>query len=290
MILHRPPNHQTVTVIQYQQRDRRAIRDLMEQPTRVHSQLDWYEVDAWIQQPSARVWTIWQGARLVGVLGVSETIAGAAWLRLGIVRVDVDVDAFLQYAWERIMPVLRASGTEQVAVLVGEDWWMPHLSALGFTPYDEVVTLRRASMHLPSSELSPIHVRSVLTPDMSAILTLDQAAFIAPWHMSDADLRQAERLCASGSVALVDGKVVGFQFSTFYFDGAHLARLAVHPDYQGRGVGHALISDLILRMSRRSVYVITVNTQLTNTTSQRLYRRFCFERTGYDLPVLTMPI
>lgn len=167
---------------------------------------------------------------------------------------------------------------------------MPHLSALGFTPYDEVVTLRRASMHLPSSELSPIHVRSVLTPDMSAILTLDQAAFIAPWHMSDADLRQAERLCASGSVALVDGKVVGFQFSTFYFDGAHLARLAVHPDYQGRGVGHALISDLILRMSRRSVYVITVNTQLTNTTSQRLYRRFCFERTGYDLPVLTMPI
>lgn len=289
MFLHRPLDRQKVTVIQYQQRDRRAIRDLMDQPSHLHSQLDWYEVDAWIQQPSARVWTIWQGQRLVGVLGVSETIARAVWLRLAIVRAEVDVDALLRGAWDVIMPVLRASGAEQVAVLVGEEWWLPHFGALGFTPYDEVVTLRRASMLLPTQQ-SSIQVRSVLTPDMPAILAIDQAAFVAPWHMSGADLRQAERMCASGSVALVDGKVVGFQFSTFYFDGAHLARLAVHPDYQGRGVGHALMADLILRMSRRSVYVFTVNTQLTNTGSQRLYQLFCFERTGYDLPVWTMTL
>jgi ribosomal-protein-alanine N-acetyltransferase len=290
MFVQRPLDRQIVTVIQYQQRDRRAIRDLMEQPNHLHSQLDWYEVDAWIQQPSARVWTIWRGARLVGVLGVSETIDGAAWLRLAIIRAEVETDDLLHHAWTNIMPVLRAAGTEQVAVLVGEEWWLPHFGTLGFALYDEVVTLRRASMLLPSPGQASIHVRSVLTPDMPAILALDQAAFVAPWHMSGADLRQAERLCASGSVALVDGKVAGFQFSTFYFDGAHLARLAVHPDYQGRGVGHALMTDLILRMSRRSIYHFTVNTQLTNTTSQRLYHRFCFERTGYDLPVLTMAI
>ena len=36
---------------------------------------------------------------------------------------------------------------------------------------------------------------------------------------------------------------------------------------------------------RRGVYGVTVNTQDSNLASQRLYAKFGFARTGYDLPV-----
>jgi ribosomal protein S18 acetylase RimI-like enzyme len=90
------------------------------------------------------------------------------------------------------------------------------------------------------------------------------------------------RIC---TVAERDSAIIGYQLSTLYFDGGHLARLAVHPSAQGGGVGAALLHDLIQRFMRRGVGSITVNTQASNTRSQRLYQRFGFERNGYDLPV-----
>jgi GNAT superfamily N-acetyltransferase len=277
----------TITVIHYQRRDRRAVRDLLEQPNHLHCQLDWAEIGDWLEQSNARAWTIWQGTRLVGLIGFGETLSEVCWLRVLLFRMEVDMGGLLQHSWSLIQPQLIASGASQVAVLIGDEFWMVYLRTLGFQPLDEVVTLRRASMDLPSPLQSPVQVRGFMSPDMQSIFAIDQAAFLPPWQMSLFDLRQAERMCASAMVAVHEGKVVGFQFSTFYFDGAHLARLAVHPDLQGRGVGHALMTDLILRMSKRSVYVMTVNTQLTNLQSQRLYERFRFSRTGYDLPVWT---
>ncbi len=290
MILHHSSDTQAVSVIQYQRRDRSAVRDLFQQPHHLHSQLDWYEADLWLEQSSARAWTIWQGQRLAGVVGMSETLSGAVWLRLALFRLGTDVTSLLRHTWGIITPVLRASDATQVVVLIGDDWWLLHFAALGFTAFDEVVTLRRASMNLPEIQQSPIQVRGLTSPDMPTVMEIDREAFVSPWQMPPSDVRQAERMSASAMVAVLDGRLVGFQFSTFYFDGAHLARLAVHPDAQGRGVGHALMTDLILRMARRSVYIITVNTQLTNTSSQRLYQRFRFARTGYDLPVWSLTI
>jgi ribosomal protein S18 acetylase RimI-like enzyme len=108
--------------------------------------------------------------------------------------------------------------------------------------------------------------------------------------MSATEIRQSERLASPLTVATLSGEIVGYQLATHYYDEAHLARLAVLPQHQGQGVGAALIYDLIERFSRRGIYSITVNTQLTNIHSQRLYHRLGFERTGYDLPVWTLDL
>ncbi len=80
-------------------------------------------------------------------------------------------------------------------------------------------------------------------------------------------------------------QIVGYQLSTLYFDGAHLARLAISPVAQGKGVARALLSDVLTRFDRRGVRTMTVNTQSSNLRSQRLYTGYGFERNGYDLPV-----
>jgi ribosomal protein S18 acetylase RimI-like enzyme len=108
--------------------------------------------------------------------------------------------------------------------------------------------------------------------------------------MSASDLRQAMRMAASSTVAMMTTTIVGYQISTMYFDGSHLARLAVRPEIQTRGVGTALVSDVLRRFARRGVASMTVNTQLTNERSQHVYERLGFERNGYDLAVWTAAI
>ncbi|MEJ5226157.1 MAG: GNAT family N-acetyltransferase, partial [Anaerolineales bacterium] len=80
---------------------------------------------------------------------------------------------------------------------------------------------------------------------------------------------------------------VGYQISTFGPFGAHLARLAVHPNAQQRGVGRALLADLIDKVSAHGLQRITVNTQGKNLVSQALYRKMGFVPSGESYPVFT---
>jgi ribosomal protein S18 acetylase RimI-like enzyme len=97
-------------------------------------------------------------------------------------------------------------------------------------------------------------------------------------------MRQAYRNAYSCTLAEWNGMILGFQISTFFLEGAHLARLAVTPQAQGKGIGALLLQDLLQRFIRRGVYAMTVNTQSSNSRSLRLYQRFNFQPNGYDLP------
>ncbi len=81
--------------------------------------------------------------------------------------------------------------------------------------------------------------------DMPAVIKIDLAAFGWFWHNTVDSLQRARLQSVSATVAEDDSGVVGYQISTGNAFGAHLARLAVQPEAQGRGVGTALVGDLI---------------------------------------------
>jgi ribosomal protein S18 acetylase RimI-like enzyme len=58
---------------------------------------------------------------------------------------------------------------------------------------------------------------------------------------------------------------------------------------QGRGVGSALVSDLIQSLDQNQLSRLTVNTQSDNLTSLSLYKKFGFMRTGEQFPVFVFP-
>jgi ribosomal protein S18 acetylase RimI-like enzyme len=91
-------------------------------------------------------------------------------------------------------------------------------------------------------------------------------------------------------VAEADGQIIGYQLSTRNPLGAHLARLAVRPESQGRGVGRALVADLIQQAERRSMYHLTVNTQNDNLSSLALYKKIGFRETGDCYPVYQLQV
>jgi ribosomal-protein-alanine N-acetyltransferase len=84
--------------------------------------------------------------------------------------------------------------------------------------------------------------------------------------------------------------VIGYQLSTRNSLGVHLARLAVRPAVQGKGVGYALVADLIQQVRRRGISHLTVNTQSDNATSLALYQRMGFRETGERYPVYQLHV
>ncbi len=274
-----------ITVVPYQRPHQQAVLDLLFHSYRIHTHLDWQHADHWLDTPALPIYLAWEQGRLVGVMGVSLPLDHICWIRMAAVHQNVPSGSVLQALWKELFRKLKSLAIHSVWLLVNNDWIGKHIGTLGFRYLEDVVTLRRDSTRLPIRELPPVTTRSAIMEDFKRIIVVDQAAFGSPWQLTLDELRLAWRLAASCTVTLLDNEIMGYQLSTQYRASGHLARLAVIPGQQGKGVGAALLDDLIRRFLRRGVQVFTVNTQVSNQRSQRLYERYGFQRNGYDLPV-----
>lgn len=275
----------SISVTPFDRRHRPRLDDLLYRSFRVHTHLDWQEAGEWLDTHDAPARLAWLDGRLVGMLAASEPLNGAAWVRLAAVDDDVAPRPALEIMWRDLLPDLTAAGVETVSILITRNWIEDYIAGLGFAYKEDVVTMQRSGPPPPLPPVSGLALRPTDLSDLERIAAVDHAAFDPPWQLSLPDLRQAQRVASSSTVAVFDAAIVGYQISTLYRDGAHLARLAVNPAAQGLGIGGALVTDVIGRFARRGVTGMTVNTQGGNHRSQHLYRRLGFHHNGYDLPV-----
>lgn len=276
-----------IEILSYARRYRRAVLNLVNQAFRVHTHLDWHDLEHWLDSSDSRVLLAWERNRLAGVLAVSEMLGHTTWLRLAAVDDDADAHAVLGVLWERLTQLLIAADAREVGALLIRSWLGDYLSALGFHFSQDIVTLRRNSQDLPvvpEAMRQKAAIRHAYWTDVGVVTDIDHAAFDPLWRMSLSSLQTAARYAASFTVAEMDGMPVGYQLSTQHTDGGHLARLAVLPMWQGYGIGGMLVGDVLRRFAGRGIFTVTVNTQQHNVQSQRLYRRFGFQHTGQDLP------
>src|SRR5258708_4942855 len=274
-----------VKVIPYARRHRRELMNMLQSEEYLHIHLDWSSVDEWLGDPDTPILLAYQDRTLVGVMAGSPALDGAAWLRLIALAHNADIDAVLATMWSVLKVQLKASGVNEIAMLTLRPWIVPHIEPLGFIPRDSIVTLRRDGPHVPTPLRSDVHVRNADWREISTVAGVDHAAFAPIWQLSASSLQQAARSSSSFTVAEIDNRVVGYQISTLYRDGAHLARLATLPEVQGTGVGGVLLTELIQYFIRRGVLSVTVNTQQTNAQSLRLYQRYGFDFTGLNMDV-----
>lgn len=282
----------TLTLVPYHRKHRTAILNLLYYSQRAHVHLDWDRPGQWIEREENQLLLAWDGNHLAGFLGLTPALNGASWLRLVGLSSRHDPESVLNLLWQGIQPNLQKMGIEQIAVLVIHQWLEPLLPQLGFQYREDVVTLYRneeTASPLPEHN-SSLLIQPAYTEHMSQIVSVDHAAFPAPWQMSASDIYQARRQASHYMVALVNNRVVGFQISTRHRGVGHLARLAVLPAMQHKGVGTALVKDMIQRLQMHNVKAITVNTQHSNFQSQALYRHFDFRRNGLDFPVWAMTV
>ena len=189
-------------------------------------------------------------------------------------------------------PLARASAVElgaHTAAALSTDHWMASLlEESGFIESNRVVFLEHKGMSGAAAIPAGARLRTYRADDLWAVHELDQQAFHGLWLYSRPVLTAALAQAASVTILEAGGRMAGYQLSTASALGAHLARLAVRPELQGRGYGRALVEDLLHKLGRQGFDRVSVNTQADNTPSLRLYRRLGFRDTGQSYPVYTL--
>jgi len=266
-------------------KDLQALANLIHFEANVHRHLDWRPPLDWVGHEPYLV-AEYLG-RVQAALACPLDPPGIVWIRLFAVASALSPKTAWNELWPAAVEALqRMSGGVSVAAIPLQHWFRSLLEESGFTCTHRVVMLAWKGEPLPPGRASITHViRKMNPPDLDEVIGVDTAAFGEVWQISRTCLELVYRQAAVATVVEVQGKIAGYQISTPTPIGGHLARLAVHPDYQGLGLGYVLVRDLLAQFQRRGARSVTVNTQHNNLASLSLYEKAGFRRTGEEYPV-----
>ncbi|GAA3202004.1 ribosomal protein S18-alanine N-acetyltransferase [Actinocorallia longicatena] len=77
-----------------------------------------------------------------------------------------------------------------------------------------------------------------------------------------------------------DGEIIGYAGLSAAGGEADVQTIGVRTAHQGRGLGKALLTELLEEAERRGCTAVFLEVRADNTTAQGLYERFGFERIG----------
>ena len=119
--------------------------------------------------------------------------------------------------------------------------------------------------------------------DLFDIKQVDEGSFIPFWQASAFTLGRWLQN-AKYALALSTGKqIVAFILARLQGDTGNVYRLAVLPEWQGRGLGRWLMTRIITDMQAHGAATITLNTQACNQRARSLYERMGFTLTGHEV-------
>ena len=264
--------------------DQREIASLIHFSPQVHRHLDWRNPLDWIGSPPYFV--IENHGQVIAALGCPPDPPQIAWVRLFVNSGKIPVQNSWQMLWGRTRAELAGKGQFMIAAIVLQEWLKDILISSEFASHQSIVMLERIGGSAVSLVLPPeISLRAMMIYDLPTVAEVDASAFELLWQNSQAVLERAYPQAVWATVAEADGEVIGYQLSTHNPLGVHLARLAVRPAAQGKGLGYALVANLIEQAARHGISHLTVNTQDDNATSLALYQRMGFRETGERYPV-----
>ena len=113
---------------------------------------------------------------------------------------------------------------------------------------------------------------------VAEIAELEKACFSAPWsERAITETMQGESVFL---VAEEDGKTVGYIGSYYCSPEGYITNVAVAPEMRRRGIGRALIEELIRRGRELSLSFWTLEVRESNEGAIALYSALGFEKVG----------
>ncbi len=270
--------------------DRQAIANFIHFERYVHRHLGWRPPIDWLgEQPFLLAE---QDDEIQAVLACPPDPPGVAWIHLFAVSAWEKMDFWWEHLWETARQTLQAEAPLVCAALPSQSWFRRLVAQSGFSIVERVTMLALTLESAPPARVPDgVRLRPMTLADLETVTAVDHAAFELLWRQSLSVLEHAYRQAAHATVAETDGRIVGYQISTAVGPwGGHLARLAVLPAYQGRGIGGALVRDVLAYFTRQDIRHVTVNTQDNNPVSLHLYRSLGFRLTGEKIPMYALSL
>jgi len=280
--------------------DKSEIYRLIQSAPYSHVHVDWHLPADWIGAPGFVVCESpapGSDPAMLACFAAAADPQPAAWVRLVAIRRGQNPVALLELMLAAVLPYFRDSGVTELGWFPVRIWPESWLVSLGFEQVNRIVTfikndINNDDMRELSLPLNGFTIRPAELGDMPMLAALEEDAFIPLWRHSSQSLTLAYRQALSFDLAEIDGQIVGFQYSVEgqKKESVHLVRITVAADWQNQGVGRALMASTLAGYWRRGIRQVTLNTQIDNINSHRLYRRFGFRQLRDELPVWAMRI
>lgn len=119
--------------------------------------------------------------------------------------------------------------------------------------------------------------------DLPQVIELDQICFGGFWSLEG----YTREIKSPNSTLLIitipdeeNKKVIGLGCLWAILEEAHISLLAIHPDFQGRGLGKLLLLSLLKDAVNRKLERATLEVKETNIKALSLYEKFGFKIAG----------
>lgn len=121
-------------------------------------------------------------------------------------------------------------------------------------------------------------IRNMTPADLPAIETIEQRVFTEPWDMGSyaACLRSG----CYARVAEDAGTVAGYAVLHQLRGEAEIFTLVVAPEFQGKGIGTALLADLMSEANREGAFRVVLQVRSSNDHAIHIYKKAGFVQTG----------
>lgn len=122
-------------------------------------------------------------------------------------------------------------------------------------------------------------IREMISEDIKSVAEIESMSFTHPW--SEDNLRESFSSCCNHFyISQKENKVVGYIGFTVAADEGYILNVAVHPDFQGQGIGKALVEKTINYCMENSLAFLTLEVRESNRKAINLYSDFNFENVG----------
>lgn len=121
-------------------------------------------------------------------------------------------------------------------------------------------------------------LRPMREVDLNAVLEVERAAYEFPWTRSI--FRDCLRVGYHCFVYETGVGLAGHGIMSVGADECHLLNICIHPEFQRRGLGRALIRFLLTLARRKGAQVALLEVRVSNTSAYRLYTQMGFDEIG----------
>ena len=140
-------------------------------------------------------------------------------------------------------------------------------------------------------------IRNAAEADLDALEELERACFPLPWTREQLRGELPDERHEFLVAASADGRVLGYIGMMTVLDEGYISNVAVAPEARRRGIGRALVKEMLHLAEKRELSFVTLEVRAHNESAIALYagegflpvglRRDYYERPKEDAPLMT---
>ena len=119
-----------------------------------------------------------------------------------------------------------------------------------------------------------ISIRPASSDDITAILEIENKTNQKPW--TEAQFISSMEVGHYSVVLQEENNILGFAIYSPIVPESHLLNIAIHPVYQGKGLGDKLLQHIIFQNKTIGVKVISLEVRVSNLPAINLYEKSGF--------------